>query len=117
METGRPHRKRRTREHVIADLSVNHVERMVLRAGFVVHEYRHDYGIDMEISTFDKNGEVEPGVIYVQVKATDDMPRMRRERALSLAIDERDLRAWAMRLHPVILVLYDAQRDLAYWIN
>jgi hypothetical protein len=29
-------RKRRTREHVIADLSVNHVERLVLRCGWTV---------------------------------------------------------------------------------
>lgn len=29
-------RKRRTREHVIADLSVNHVERLVLLCGWTV---------------------------------------------------------------------------------
>lgn len=30
-------RKRRTREHVIADISLNHLEHFVLRAGHVVH--------------------------------------------------------------------------------
>ena len=39
-------RKRRTREHVIADLSVNHLERVVLRAGHTVERFRHDYGFD-----------------------------------------------------------------------
>jgi hypothetical protein len=38
-------RKRRTREHVIADLSVNHVERMVLRCGWTVERVRRDYGL------------------------------------------------------------------------
>ena len=32
--------KRRTREHVIADLSVNHVERLVLRSGWTVERKR-----------------------------------------------------------------------------
>jgi hypothetical protein len=40
-------RKRRTREHVIADLSVNHVERQALLCGFSVERIRVDYGIDL----------------------------------------------------------------------
>ena len=44
-------RKRRTREHVIADLSVNHVERQVLLAGYVVDRVSNDYGIDLEVTT------------------------------------------------------------------
>jgi hypothetical protein len=35
-------RKRRTREHVIADLSVNHVERFALLCGFVSEHMRYD---------------------------------------------------------------------------
>ncbi len=45
-------RKRRTREHIIADLSVNHVERHVLLAGHVVERFTYDYGIDLEVITF-----------------------------------------------------------------
>ena len=37
-------RKRRTREHVIADLSVNHVERIILEAGHAVQRPTSDYG-------------------------------------------------------------------------
>jgi hypothetical protein len=36
-------RKRRTREHIIADLSVNHVERQLLLCGFTCDELRRDY--------------------------------------------------------------------------
>ncbi len=33
-----PDRKRRTREHVIADLSVNHVERFILQCGWTARD-------------------------------------------------------------------------------
>src|SRR5436309_2496106 len=47
-------RKRRTREHIIADLSVNHVERQALLCGHVVERRVFDYGIDLEMFTFTK---------------------------------------------------------------
>ena len=39
-----PPGKRRTRAHVLADLSINHVERHVLLCGFSVDRVEHDYG-------------------------------------------------------------------------
>ena len=51
-------RKRRTREHVIADLSVHHVEGHVLRCGWVVERIVYDYGLDLEINTFDRSEQV-----------------------------------------------------------
>jgi hypothetical protein len=41
-------RKQRTREHIIADLGVNHVERQILYTGFTVNRYSqsNDYGHD-----------------------------------------------------------------------
>jgi hypothetical protein len=41
-------RKTRTREHVIADLAVNHVERQVLLCGFTLERIVHDYGLDLK---------------------------------------------------------------------
>ena len=64
-------RKRRTREHVIADLSINHVERQALLAGYTVNEWLSDYGIDLVLSTYTEEGETESGIIFLQVKATD----------------------------------------------
>ena len=52
-------RKRRTREHVIADLSVNFLERQVLLCGFTTERMAHDYGVDLEIFTFNRVGEIE----------------------------------------------------------
>ncbi len=41
-----PRTKRRTREHVIADLSTNHVERHALLCGLSVERRVHDCGAD-----------------------------------------------------------------------
>ncbi len=67
-------RKRRTRAHVIADLSMNHVERQVLLCGFVVEQRLKDYGYDFVLYTYDQNGEAENGEIFIQIKATDTLP-------------------------------------------
>src|SRR5262245_34338564 len=66
----RPMRKRRTREHVIADRSVHHVEGFVLRCGWTVERTRHDYGIDLFRETYHVDGEVENGWVSFQLKAT-----------------------------------------------
>jgi hypothetical protein len=69
----RPHRKLRTREHVIADLSLHHLSGPVFRAGFTIEAHHMDYGIDAHIETFDADGAVENGLIFVQLKATDNI--------------------------------------------
>jgi hypothetical protein len=64
-------RKCRTRAHVIADLSVNHVERCVLRCGWTVQRFSPDYGLDLLMTTFNQRGEIENGDVRIQIKATD----------------------------------------------
>jgi len=63
-------RKRRTREHIIADLGINHVERFSLLAGHAVDRIQHDYGLDLMVFTYTARGEIENGNYWVQVKAT-----------------------------------------------
>jgi hypothetical protein len=65
--------KRRTREHIIAELSVNHVERFVLRCGYSTQRIQADYGVDLLIYTYNSNGFVELGSIPVQLTATDHL--------------------------------------------
>ena len=43
-------RKRRTREHVIADQSVNYVERFIIDAGHTAQRMEKDYGYDLLLS-------------------------------------------------------------------
>ena len=53
-------RKMRTRGHVLADLSINHVERQVLRCGFSADRVQYDYGYDLTMATYSDSGEFEP---------------------------------------------------------
>jgi len=62
-------RKQRTREHVIADLSVHHVEGFILEEGHTTQRLGSDYGYDLLLWTFDEHGYAEPGSIYFQFKA------------------------------------------------
>jgi len=109
-------RKRRTREHVLEDLSINHVERHVFRCGWTVERMTHDYGIDLELFTFSKRGEVQEGVILLQLKARKHLPFRAGAATFPFRIDRRDLVYWIAQPLPVILVLYDANRDRAFWV-
>jgi hypothetical protein len=64
-------RKQRTRQHVIADLSVHFVEGLILEAGHTAQRLGSDYGYDLLMNTFDEAGYVEPGSIYFQLKASE----------------------------------------------
>ncbi|MDF5726487.1 MAG: DUF4365 domain-containing protein [Rhizonema sp. PD38] len=66
-------KKRRPREHIIADISVNHVERYIFLCGYSVERIEYDYGFDLVMFTYDTNGEIENGQIYLQLKARDSL--------------------------------------------
>jgi hypothetical protein len=97
---------------VIADLGVHHVAGHVLRCGYTMQPIAPDYGLDQALMTYNQRGHGEPGVIWVQVKATDHPQRAKGQAAL-----RRDLLSWVAEQYPVILVLYDAPADRAYWLH
>jgi hypothetical protein len=101
---------------VIADLSVNFVERQVYLCGFSVDRIASDYGLDLILWTYTEEGEVENGAVLIQVKATDRLTRAAGGREIVCRVSQKDLRYWAGQWMPVILVLYDAGADLAYWL-
>lgn len=110
-------RKCRTREHVIADLGVNFVERVVLECGYTVERKTSDYGIDLVIDTYDRRGEVEVGQIRVQVKATNAIQLSAGGKAVSFRVSVADLKNWLFEIAPVILTVYDAANTVAYWLD
>lgn len=113
----RPHlRKRRTRAHVIADLSINFVERHALQCGFAVERFRADYGIDLMLLTYDRKGQWENGAVLMQVKATDRIRPGKSDTSIAFQIKRADLEWWLNEEQPVILIVYDAQSDAAYWL-
>jgi hypothetical protein len=110
-------RKTRTREHVIADLAVNHVERQVLLGGGTVERIVHDYGIDLVLFTYTSAGEIESSNVFIQVKATEKVTWLQDGERASVRLERSDLVAWLGQLLPVILVVYDATEDRAYWLH
>ncbi|MEI7594136.1 MAG: DUF4365 domain-containing protein [Bacteroidota bacterium] len=109
-------RKRRTRTHIIADLSANHVERHALINGYSVESIVKDYGYDLNVYTYNSNGEFENGSIFIQLKATDRPKHDAKKTALTFSADKRDLRTWFDEPYPVILVIYDAKNEIGYWL-
>lgn len=77
---------------MIADLSVNYVERLVLRCGWVARRIYPDYGIDMYMETYNHHGEVENDVVWFQVKATEKIVTVKG--AIVVRLDWRDLLYW-----------------------
>ena len=112
-----PLRKLRTREHVLADLSINFLERHLLLCGCAVQRIHSDYGYDLTVSTFSATGEIEAGIIFFQVKATETLPLLADKKMVSWVVSRRDLMLWVSEAFPVILVVYDGRRDKAVWLH
>lgn len=110
-------RKRRTREHIIEDLSHNHVERQVLLCGWSTQHNAPDYGIDMTIHTYTTAGEIENGYISLQLKGTDRLRVTAVGDEIIYSINASDLDHWLGELFPIVLVRYDAIHDVAYWLH
>ncbi|HVS38533.1 MAG TPA: DUF4365 domain-containing protein [Gemmataceae bacterium] len=107
-------RKRRTRQHVIADLSVHYVEGFILEAGHTAHRLGSDYGYDLVMRTFDEEGYAEPGSVYFQLKAMETLEASGTDFVYD--IDIRDYNLWSREKMPVIFILFDASRRRAYWL-
>src|SRR5262245_7924751 len=108
-------RKQRTRQHVIADQSVNYVERFILDEGHTAQRLTQDYGYDLILFTYDDQGYAEPGMAFLQLKAAETLTRSGAHYVFDL--DIRDYNLWMLGDTPVLLVLFDATRRRAYWLH
>jgi hypothetical protein len=107
-------RKKRTRTHIIASLSVNNLEYHVIKKGYTLDVPAEDYGYDALIFTFNKKGEIDTGAIFVQIKAKEKL-KLKKNSFYSYPLKKKDLDLWYDEPYPVYLVLYDAQNEKAYW--
>src|SRR5271169_2635449 len=98
-------RKQRTRQHVIADQSVNHVERFIIDEGHTAQGLEKDYGYDLLLFTFDERGYAEPGLVSLQLKASETLAQSGTDYVFDL--DIRDYNLWMMERMPVFLVLFE----------
>ncbi len=101
---------------MLADLSINHVERQILLRGFALNRLDTDYGIDLLMLTYNDRGEVENGHVLFQVKATDSLQVLHQATSIACRVEVADLKSWQDEWLPVILVVYDGQRNKAYWL-
>ncbi|MRG45352.1 DUF4365 domain-containing protein [Chitinophaga sp. SYP-B3965] len=111
------YRKLRTREHIIEDMSINHIQRHVLLCGFSLEKFDSDYGYDLFLFTYSCLGEIESGSIKIQMKASDHIRINKKKDCIFFDVSTRDLRLWLTEYDPVILVIYDAASVKAYWID
>src|SRR5690242_3799096 len=97
--------KQRTRQHVIADLSVHYVEGFILAEGYTAQRLDRDYGYDLLLFTYDEQGYVEPGLLLLQLKAAEMLQTVGSDYVFDL--DIRDYNLWMQEEIPVILILFD----------
>lgn len=110
-------RKRRTREHVLEDLSENHLERHVLLKGYLLRRPKRDYGVDVTMFHFADDGTIENGEVRFQLKASDALKRIKQGSVITVSISTRDLHYWQLEIYPFILVAFEAKTDTAYWLH
>ena len=111
-------RKQRTRQHIIEDLGFNHIERQILYAGFTIQRNTHnDYGYDGLVYTFNEQGEINPFNFHIQLKSTDNIRQLTKQKTISFDLSKRDLELWLLSTTKLLVVLYDAQDEVAYFID
>jgi Domain of unknown function (DUF4365) len=108
--------KKRTRDHVIADLSLAHVQYFVANAGFTSEVKTKDYGYDLTVNTFDCAGLIEPLAILIQLKAPENLNLHTDGASYWFDLDIRDYNLWVREWNPVFLILYEASSMRAYWL-
>jgi Domain of unknown function (DUF4365) len=93
------------------------LERRVLECGYALERVKNDYGIDADLTTFDDEGELEYGYIRFQVKSTDRLTFAEVGTEIPQRVRIADLKTWLFELYPIILVVYDAANDRAFWLD
>lgn len=77
----------------------------------------HDYGMDLMLWTFAANGEIENGQVFLQLKATDNLPLLADGTTIAFPVSRRDIHYWISETMPCILIVYDAIEEAGYWLH
>ena len=76
---------------MIADLSVHYGEGFILENGHTAQRLSSDYGYDLLMYTFDERGYPEPGVVYFQFKAMEQLEKNGTDYVFDLDIRDYNL--------------------------
>ena len=111
-------KKLRTRQHIIEDLGLNHIEKQILLSGNILRRFgENDYGYDGMIDTFNEQGETENLSFKIQLKSTDTLQLSAQKEGFIMDLSRRDLELWLKNTLTVLLILYDAQGEIAYFVD
>ena len=111
-------KKLRTRQHIIEDLGLNHIERQILLSGNILRrDMKEDYGYDSVIDTFDEQGQVDNRSFMVQLQSKDGLQLSPKKAGFSVDLSKQDLELWLRCAYPVLFILYDAQQEIAYFTD
>ena len=111
-----PDRPQRTKEHVNASKSHNYIEKFFIYKGHTVDRPGADYGYDILVNTYDERGYAENGEVRIQLKASDNFTYVKEELFISYEITIQHHNLWTKEVMPVFLILFDAAKEIAYWI-
>lgn len=111
----RNERKRRTREHALAELCANHAERVALRCNLSALRIDDGAGITLALFTYTNDGTLEDGQVFLLAKGTDDSDALVQRGAINLPLDRAEVSLWLQEPMPCMVILYDSKADAAYW--
>lgn len=100
---------KRVRNHELEELSLAAL-RFELPAKWVIHDFRKDYGIDVQLELFDDDGLATGLRCFGQLKATDNP-----NDDDALALDRDHFEYWAAHADPVLLLRYYASTKQFSW--
>lgn len=97
--------------------SRNRLEKLFIDEGWAVSDVRPDYGEDLNVRIFE-DGVASPYYFYVQLKATDDIERLRvASNTVAITVPVTTARTWMELAQPLFLILWDAPSDVWYWCH
>ncbi|WP_175794638.1 DUF4365 domain-containing protein [Burkholderia ambifaria] len=99
----------RVRNHELEDRSLAAL-RLAVPPKWVIHDFRRDYGIDVQLELFDANGFATGLRCYGQLKATDNA-----EDEDKLSLDRDHFEYWSSHTDPVLLLRYYEETQTIHW--
>ena len=110
--------KLRTRQQIIEDLALNHIERQILLSGNVLERNKDDnYDYEGVIDLYNEQGQVSNLSLAVQLKSTDSIQLLSKNARFVIDLSKQDVERWLKTEIPVLLILYDDQQDIAYFTD
>ena len=100
---------KRVRNHELEELSLAAL-RFELPSKWVIHDFRKDYGIDVQLEIFQADGSATGLRCYGQLKATDNSADDD-----VLALDRDHFEYWSAHTDPVLLLRYYADTKKFCW--